>query len=143
LYSIPISCTSCRIRGLVTSWKWRFGYPFIDFAPIPNFFGFGPGKFDWAIKTFSFLLRDNNEVRCDMEFIAGARAKKVFDFGRQYSRSALRHVRLHGAVTLRIVQVETVPRFRRRFHGRRARARPPGVDGRQLEDLCARVVTNT
>ncbi|HEY1911767.1 MAG TPA: hypothetical protein VGG73_12650 [Vicinamibacterales bacterium] len=57
------------------------GYPFIDFAPIPNFFGFGPGKFDWAIKTFSFLLRDNNEVRCDMEFVAGARAKKVFDFG--------------------------------------------------------------
>jgi len=58
-----------------------FGYPFIDFAPVPNFFGFGPGKFDWAIKTFSFLLRDNNEVRCDMEFVAGARAKKVFDFG--------------------------------------------------------------
>jgi hypothetical protein len=57
------------------------GYPFIDFAPIPNFFGFGPGKFDWAVKTFSFLLRDNNEVRCDMEFVAGARAKKVFDFG--------------------------------------------------------------
>ena len=57
------------------------GYPFIDFAPVPNFFGFGPGKFDWAIKTFSFLLRDNNEVRCDMEFVAGARAKKVFDFG--------------------------------------------------------------
>jgi hypothetical protein len=25
------------------------GYPFIDFAPIPNFFGFGPGKFDWAV----------------------------------------------------------------------------------------------
>jgi hypothetical protein len=57
------------------------GYPFIDFAPVPNFFGFGPGKFDWAVKTFSFLLRDNNEVRCDMEFVAGPRAKKVFDFG--------------------------------------------------------------
>jgi hypothetical protein len=57
------------------------GYPFIDFAPVPNFFGFGPGKFDWAVKTFSFLLRDNNEIRCDMEFVAGARAKKVFDFG--------------------------------------------------------------
>ncbi|MEO7649718.1 MAG: hypothetical protein ABIZ80_04570, partial [Bryobacteraceae bacterium] len=41
------------------------GYPFIDWAPIPNFFGFGPGKFDWAVKTFSFLLRVNNEVRCD------------------------------------------------------------------------------
>jgi hypothetical protein len=58
-----------------------FGYPFIDYAPVPNYFGFGPGKFDWAVKTFSFLLRDNNEVRCDMEFVAGARAKKVFDFG--------------------------------------------------------------
>ena len=57
-----------------------FGYPFIDYAPIPNFFGFGPGKFDWAVKTFSFLLRDNNEVVCNMDFIAGARPKKVFDF---------------------------------------------------------------
>jgi hypothetical protein len=56
------------------------GYPFIDFAPVPNFFGFGPGKFNWAIKTFSFLLRDNNEVVCNMDFIAGARPKKVFDF---------------------------------------------------------------
>ena len=57
------------------------GYPFIDYAPIPNYFGFGPGKFAWAVKTFSFLLRDNNEVRCDMDFVAGARPKKVFDFG--------------------------------------------------------------
>lgn len=58
------------------------GYPFIDYAPIPNHLGFGPGKFDWAVKTFSFLLRDNNEVRCDMDFVAGARPKKVFDFGK-------------------------------------------------------------
>lgn len=57
------------------------GYPFIDWAPIPNFFGFGPGKFNWAVKTFQFLLRDNNEVRCEMDFVAGARPKKVFDFG--------------------------------------------------------------
>jgi len=57
------------------------GYPFIDYAPVPNYFGFGPGKFDWAVKTFSFLLRDNNEVRCNMDFVAGARPKKVLDFG--------------------------------------------------------------
>ena len=57
-----------------------FGYPFIDFAPIPNFFGFGPGKFNWAVKTYSFLLRDNNEVVCNMDFIAGSRPKKVLDF---------------------------------------------------------------
>jgi hypothetical protein len=57
------------------------GYPFIDYAPIPNHFGFGPGKFDWAVKLFSFMLRDNNEVRCNMDFAAGARPTKVFDFG--------------------------------------------------------------
>jgi hypothetical protein len=59
-----------------------FGYPFIDYAPIPNYFGFGPGKFNWAIKTFSFLMRDNNDVVCNMDFIAGARPKKVLDFGK-------------------------------------------------------------
>lgn len=58
------------------------GYPFIDYAPIPNYFGFGPGKFLWAVKLFSFRLRDNDEVRCDMDFAAGARPAKVFDFGR-------------------------------------------------------------
>ena len=57
------------------------GYPFIDYAPIPNFFGFGPGKFAWAVKTFSFLLMDNNDVVCNMEFVAGPRPKKVLDFG--------------------------------------------------------------
>jgi hypothetical protein len=57
------------------------GYPFIDWAPIPNFFGFGPGKFDWAVKTYQFFLRDNNEVLCEMDFVAGSRPKKVFDFG--------------------------------------------------------------
>jgi len=45
-----------------------FGYPFIDYAPIPDNFGFGPGKFNWAVKLFSFLLRDNNEVRCEIDF---------------------------------------------------------------------------
>ncbi len=59
-----------------------FGYPFIDYAPIPNYFGFGPGKFDWGVKLFSFLLRDNNEIRCNMDFAAGARPTKVFDFGK-------------------------------------------------------------
>src|SRR5579885_1401341 len=58
------------------------GYPFIAFAPIPNFFGFGPGKFDWAIKLFSFLLTDQNEVVMTMDFVAGRRPSKVFYFGK-------------------------------------------------------------
>jgi hypothetical protein len=57
------------------------GYPFIDFAPIPNYFAFGPGKFDWAVKLFAFRLRDDGQVRCDMDFAAGARPTRVFDFG--------------------------------------------------------------
>ncbi len=59
------------------------GYPFINYCPIPNHFGFGPGKFNWAVKLFSFLLRDNNEVRCNMDFAAGARPSRVFDFGKR------------------------------------------------------------
>jgi hypothetical protein len=60
-----------------------FGYPFLEYAPIPNYFGFGPGKFNWAVKLFSFRLRDDNEVRCDMDFAAGARPCKVFDLGKR------------------------------------------------------------
>lgn len=58
------------------------GYPFIAFAPIPNIFGFGPGKFDWAVKLFSFRLTDKNEIVMTMEFVAGRRPSKVLDFGK-------------------------------------------------------------
>jgi hypothetical protein len=34
------------------------------------------------VKLFSFLLRDNNDVRCNMDFAAGARPSRVFDFGK-------------------------------------------------------------
>jgi hypothetical protein len=58
------------------------GFPFIRHAPIPNFFGFGPGKFAWAVQTFSFLLRDDNTVVCHLDFVAGPRPKQVFVFGK-------------------------------------------------------------
>jgi hypothetical protein len=57
------------------------GYPFIKFAPIPNFFGFGPGKFEIAIKCYSFLLKPSGDVDCRMYFAAAPRCEKVFDFG--------------------------------------------------------------
>jgi hypothetical protein len=60
-----------------------FGYPFIEYCPIPNCFGFGPGKFNWAVKLFSFRLGEDNQVRCNMDFAAGARPSKVFDFGKR------------------------------------------------------------
>lgn len=56
------------------------GYPFIDYAPIPNFFGFGPGKFGIAVKLFSFYLTHDHRVRAVVEFAAAPRAQKVFDF---------------------------------------------------------------
>ncbi|MCX6543985.1 MAG: hypothetical protein NTV05_06170 [Acidobacteria bacterium] len=55
------------------------GYPFIDYAPIPNFFGFGPGKFGVAVKLFSFYLTHDNRIRVMMEFAAAPRARKVLD----------------------------------------------------------------
>ena len=55
------------------------GYPFIDYAPIPNFFGFGPGKFGTAVKLFSFYLTTDYRIRVVIEFAAAPRARKVFD----------------------------------------------------------------
>lgn len=57
------------------------GYPFVEFAPIPNVFGFGPGKFGLACKLYSFLLADDKTVKVIMNFAAAPRCKKVFDFG--------------------------------------------------------------
>ena len=58
------------------------GYPFVGFAPIPNVFGFGPGKFGIACKLYSFMLSDKNEVKVTMNFAAAPRCQKVFDFGK-------------------------------------------------------------
>ena len=58
------------------------GYPFVDVAPHPNLFGFGPGKFGAAVKLFSFFLTTQQEVRARLTFAAAPRAQKVFDFGK-------------------------------------------------------------
>lgn len=60
------------------------GYPVVRFAPIPNFFGFGPGKFDVAVKLFSFFLTPKNEIHVRMVFAAAARCQKVLDFGKYW-----------------------------------------------------------
>jgi len=58
-----------------------FGYPLVPYAPIPNYFGFGPGKFGVAIKLFHFFLRTDGGIRVDMEFAAAPRCQRVLDFG--------------------------------------------------------------
>ncbi len=58
------------------------GYPFVAFAPIPNNFGFGPGKFGAAVKLYSFFLTADNKIKVEMDFAAAPRCSKVFDFGK-------------------------------------------------------------
>jgi hypothetical protein len=60
------------------------GYPFVRHAPIPNFFGFGPGKFGVAVKLFSFFLTKTNHLQVRMVFAAAPRCQKVFDFGKRW-----------------------------------------------------------
>jgi hypothetical protein len=60
------------------------GYPVVEFAPIPNSFGFGPGKFKVAAKIFSFFLTPDNEVRVRLHFAAAPRCEKVLDFGKRW-----------------------------------------------------------
>jgi hypothetical protein len=56
------------------------GYSFVPFAPIKNFFGFGPGKFGAAIKTFRFVIESDGVLAVEMVFAAAPRCEKVFDF---------------------------------------------------------------
>ena len=58
------------------------GYPVAGYAPIPNLFGFGPGKFTIAVQYFTFLLTRHNEVKVHMVFAAAPRCAKVIDFGK-------------------------------------------------------------
>jgi hypothetical protein len=58
------------------------GYPFVAFAPIPNNYGFGPGKFGSAVKLYSFFLTDSNDIKVVMDFAAAPRCSRVFDFGK-------------------------------------------------------------
>jgi hypothetical protein len=78
------------------------GYPFVAFAPIPNVFGFGPGKFGVAVKTYTFRLTDAGELQVVMNFAAAPRCQKVFDFGKSvpdpiYGGAALLHKLTFGA----------------------------------------------
>ena len=57
------------------------GYPFVAYAPIPNNFGFGPGKFGVATKTYTWQLHEDGQLVVKMCFAAAPRCKKVFDFG--------------------------------------------------------------
>ena len=57
------------------------GYPFVEVTPIPNVFGFGPGKFGLACKLYSFRLMDDKRISVTMNFAAAPRCRRVFDFG--------------------------------------------------------------
>ena len=63
------------------AFEYSIGYPFVKFAPIPNFFGFGPGKFGNAVKLYSMRLGHDGQVGLDMDFAAAPRCRKVLDFG--------------------------------------------------------------
>jgi hypothetical protein len=76
------------------------GYPFVDFAPIPNFFGFGPGKFGTAVKLFSFFLTPENDVRARLIFAAAPRSQKVFDFGKRWPDPVYGGAKLLHGLTL-------------------------------------------
>jgi hypothetical protein len=58
------------------------GYPFVEFAPIPNNYGFGPGKFGSAVKLYTFQLTEANDIKVVMDFAAAPRCSRVFDFGK-------------------------------------------------------------
>ena len=75
------------------------GYPVVEFTPIPNVFGFGPGKFGAAIKLYTFMLMRSGDVRTRMGFMAAPRCEKVFDFGKSIPDPVYGGAALISAVT--------------------------------------------
>jgi hypothetical protein len=69
---VPVDASRSRIT---------VGYPFVPFAPLKNYFGFGPGKFGAAVKMYSFAVGSDDALSVDMLFAAAPRCEKVFDFG--------------------------------------------------------------
>jgi hypothetical protein len=84
------------------------GYPFVDVAPHPNIFGFGPGKFGAAVKLFSFFLTTKQEVRVRMTFAAAPRAQKVFDFGKSIPDPVYGGAQLLHYVTAGLVNPQAI-----------------------------------
>jgi hypothetical protein len=75
------------------------GYPFVAHAPIPNYFGFGPGKFGAAVKLYTFRLTTKNELHVEMVFAAAPRCQKVFDFGKRWPDPVYGGAKLFGDLT--------------------------------------------
>ena len=84
------------------------GYPFVDVAPHPNLFGFGPGKFGAAVKLFSFLLTPKQDVRVRMVFAAAPRARKVLDFGKHFPDPVYGGAAALRYLTLGLVKPEAI-----------------------------------
>lgn len=76
------------------------GYPFLAVAPIPNVFGFGPGKFGTAVKLYSFLLTRDRRLRARLIFASAPRCQKVFDFGGRWPDPVYGGARLLSRLTL-------------------------------------------
>ncbi|MEX2264660.1 MAG: hypothetical protein WD696_22085 [Bryobacteraceae bacterium] len=82
------------------------GYPFVAYAPIPNVFGFGPGKFGAAIKRYAFRLSHNNKLDVRMAFMAAPRCRKVFDFGQRIPDPVYGGAELLSILSLRLYKTQ-------------------------------------
>ncbi|HEY3132556.1 MAG TPA: hypothetical protein VGL91_24115 [Acidobacteriota bacterium] len=54
-----------------------FGYAFLPLGVYKSFLGFGPGRFDAAVKQFRFSLMENGDVEIQMRFVVSPRSQKV------------------------------------------------------------------
>jgi len=67
-----------------TELEVSIGYAFMPYAPVPNPFGFGSGKFGTAVKLYSFRLTKDRRAEVRLTFATATRCEKVFDFGKRW-----------------------------------------------------------
>ena len=60
--------------------QMQVGYSYADYAPFPNFLGYGPGKLGVAVKLYEFTLHDDGRLQASLVFASSPRCRKVLDF---------------------------------------------------------------
>jgi hypothetical protein len=78
----PAFCAANVKMGETTRYRTSVGYTFVPYAPLKNYFGFGPGKFGAAVKVYTFEVTADRQFSVEMLFVTAPRCEKVFDFGR-------------------------------------------------------------
>ena len=127
--------------------EMQVGYSYADYAPFPNFLGYGPGKLGDAVKLYQFILYDDGKLECRLVFASSPRCRKVLDFGRWMPDPVYDIADLISKLSLGIVSSKPVHNMLDtqmiELHGVVHQKYIDGVDGKLQEYATSRPIAAT